>query len=142
MFANKKTNIHKPFLFIALTFVFCNLLASAQTNNNTDSITYLTISTALNKGDVKIFNQVLNEKTDITLPYTSGIFSKRQAYYILKDFFENNPPKSFQIINTSVNNGSNFIVGKMHTSNQHYRVCYLTKYTNNNLYIYQIRIEN
>lgn len=141
MFANKKTLTHKPFLFVVLSIIFCAPYCKAQNIAKTDSLTYLSISSALNKGELDIFNKVLNEKTDITLPGKSGIFSKRQAFFILKDFFEKNPPKSFQIINTSINNGSNFIVGKMHTSKQHYRVCYLTKRTNNNLYIYQIRIE-
>lgn len=142
MFANKKTHMHKPFLFLYFIVCFCFISVKSQTEASIDSTTYLTISNALNEGKVDIFKDVLYEKTDITLPEQSGIYSKRQAYFILKDFFGKNQPNSFQIINTSFNNGSNFIVGKMHTNNQHYRVCYLTKYTNNNFYIYQIRIEN
>lgn len=141
MFANKKTQAPKLLLFVLLSITILSKPVKAQKTINADSITCIRISEALNKGNIEALKEVLNRKTDITLPDKSGIYSNRQAYFILKYFFTENPPKSFQIINTSFNNGSNFVVGKMHTTSQHYRVCYLTKEINNKSYIYQIRIE-
>lgn len=139
MFSNKKTHPHKLFLIWLFACLFS--INSLYSQQQTDSISITTIAEALNNGEIEKLANLFNTKVDITLPDQSGIYSCTQAYFILKDFFKKNPPTSFQIINESLNNGSNFIVGKMHTANQHFRVGYLTKYENNKLYIYQFRIE-
>jgi len=139
MFANKKEHRHKLFLIWVLAgFFFIN---NANSQELPDSVTYQTIATALNSGDIEQIAPLLYTKVEIALPDKAGIYSQAQAYYILKDFFEKNHPTSFQIINESSTNKSNFIVGKMHTATQHFRICYLTKYSDNKLYIYQFSVE-
>ncbi len=141
MFANKKTHLHKLFLIWFFAYVFYPSQIYAQNISITDTTIYTTINAALSNGNIDILEPFFNKNIDITLPNNSDIFSNKQALYILKEFFKTNPPTLFQPINQNFNNGSNFIVGKMHTKNQHYRVCYITKYTDNKLLIYQIRIE-
>jgi len=139
MFANKKAHQHKLFLiWIFVGLFYINNIYSQQSN---DSITYDNISRALNSGDIQQLAPLFYTKVEITLPDKAGIYSQAQAYYVIKDFFDKNPPTSFEIINESLNNKSNFIVGKMHTNTQLFRICYLAKYTDNKLYIYQFSVE-
>ncbi len=139
MFSNKKTHNHKLFL-IWLFFTFF-LASQGFSQAQNDSTIHNSISKALQSGQAKELSELFYEKVDIILPNQSGIYSKSQAFFIIKDFFEKNPPVSFQVINQNFNNGSSFVVGKLHTAKQHFRVCYLTKYSDNLFYIYQFRIE-
>jgi len=106
-----------------------------------DTTDFKKIEKAIISGETDLLSQFFNIKVDIILPSQSGIYSKLQAHFIIQEFFKKYPPTSFQIINETQNNGSIFTVGKMHTKNQHFRVCYLTKQTNNKILIYQFRIE-
>lgn len=139
MFANKKAHQHKLFLIWFFVGFFSINASFAQVTF--DSTSYQTIANALNSGDIQHLSPMLNTKVDLSLPNQVGIYSNTQTYYILKEFFQKNPPLSFQIINESMNNGSSFIVGNMQTANQDFRVCYLTKITDNKLFIYQFSIE-
>ncbi len=135
MFSNKNK------LFVTWLIALLFIVNFAYSQNTTDTTAYQTIKKAFNSGDIQQLSLLFNTKVDITLPNEAGIYSSTQAYYILKEFFKLNHPRSFYIITENYNNGSNLIVGKMRTANENFRVCYLTKYSGNKLLIYQIRIE-
>ncbi len=139
MFSNKKVQLYKLFTIWLFASIIFSGYANAQ--NTKDTVAYKTIENAFKSGEMQKLSQLFNNKIDVTLPNQTGIYSSTQAYYILKEFFKSNKPRSFYIITENYNNGSNLIVGKMSTANENFRVCYLTKYSENRLLIYQIRIE-
>jgi len=99
------------------------------------------IVTAINMGDAVGLAELFHKKIDMTLPGQSGIFSKQQAKFILSGFFIENSPESFVIVNENKSSDSNFVVGRLHTHHHHFRVCFLTKLIDNQIFIYQLRIE-
>ena len=56
------------------------------------------ITSATQQGDASELANFFNNKIELILPSKSGVFSKEQAQYLMKDFFDNNQPTSFQII--------------------------------------------
>lgn len=106
-----------------------------------DSIFNKKVEMAIKQGDAEKLSLLFYTKIDLTLINNSGLYSKHQAKFVLTEFFKDNRPDSFNILNESKNMESNFTVGRLHTTHQHFRVCYLTKVINNKLYIYQLRIE-
>lgn len=70
---------------------------------------------------------------ELNIPGVQGNFSKTQAEFILKNFFKNNPPSSFNIINEGVSGGekSRFFLGNyLSTNGNSFRVYYLCKEIN------------
>jgi hypothetical protein len=60
---------------------------------------------------------------------------------ILKEFFTNNPPKSFKIIHEGSRQNASFAIGNYQTGSGTYRFYFLTKKVNGKLLIHQLRIE-
>lgn len=119
--------------------VFINFKSVAQVSS--DSSFYSIITEAITTANAELLSGIINSKVDIELPQQSGIYSKNQSRFILQDFFEKNKPESFHLMIKNKQNSSSYYVGKLHTADKHYRLCFLTKKVHNKLYIYQIRIE-
>lgn len=117
------------------------IVVHGQTPSESDTVFNKQIISAILKSDVNGLAKYFHSQIDLLLLEESGIYSKVQATFILKEFFNDNHPESFNIINENNNKGSNFIVGKLHTHNKQYRVCFLIKQTNDKTLIYQVRIE-
>lgn len=138
MFLKKKL-LRRTFFFLGM-FIFL-IFNETSAQNNQDTVLNSKIVESIINADVDGLSNFFYTQIDLVFPDEFGIYSKRQAKFILKDFFKDNVPESFNIINQNNNKGSNFIVGKLHTASQHYRVCFLTKENKNETLIYQIRIE-
>jgi hypothetical protein len=116
---------------IAITFF--SVISFAFASDVIDSI-----SAEINTGNSKNIDNI-----DLTVLDEEDIYSKQQAEMILKDFFNKHPVKSFIIAHKSApKNGSQFVIGKLNTSNGNYRVYFLIKIINNKTQIQQFRIEN
>ena len=137
MFLKKKLGIS---LFIAVLMLIV-FQVSAQNRNATDTVLNNNIVSAVLSSDANNLAKHFHNQIDLVLMDDSGIYSKLQATFILKDFFKTNKAESFHIINEDTNKGSNFIVGKLHTADRQYRVCFLTKESDKKTLIYQVRIE-
>ena len=58
---------------------------------------------------------------EISLPGNSNSYSKTQAEVVLRDFFINNAVKSFTVIHSGENRGSEFCIGNLVTGSGTYR---------------------
>jgi hypothetical protein len=99
---------------------------------------------ALKKGNAAGLTPFLNERLELVIPGKSGVFSKEQAYFILKGFFEDHPVISFQILHHGARENSTFVIGRYNCRQGQYRLYFLIK--NNpqepgQIVIHQIRIE-
>jgi hypothetical protein len=100
------------------------------------------IAIAISQGNAGNLAQYFNETVDLTLPDKEGTFSKSQAELIMKDFFDKNPPDSFEINHKgSSNKGSLYAIGTYQTSSISYRSYMLLKEISGVIRITQLRIE-
>lgn len=85
---------------------------------------------AISQGNVRLLSQHFFSNIELSLPNVRGNFSRTQAEFILKNFFESNPVSSFSIISegSSGSDKTRFFLGNYASSNgQKYRVYYLIK---------------
>lgn len=134
-------------IFNSLVIGVITLILLLNSNNQvysqtiSDTSFYSIITESITNSNVELLTRIVNKNVDIVLPSLSGIYSRHQSKFILKSFFEGNKPESFHLMTKNRQNNSGYFIGKLHTSNKHYRVCFLTKRNQNRLLIYQIRIE-
>jgi hypothetical protein len=96
------------------------------------------MKTAIHAGDYSSLSDLFSASVDLTVRDTDGIFSKAQAKGVLKSFFENDKPKSFQVKHQgSSNDGTVYAIGLYISNKGSYRVYALFK----NAKIVQLQIE-
>jgi hypothetical protein len=100
------------------------------------------ITEAIRKGNSSELSSYFASTIDLTVPGKEGSFSKAQAEQIVKDFFTQNPPKSFTIKhNGSSNDGSQYSVGTYITAKSAYRSYFLIKNVSGKFYLLQLQFE-
>ncbi len=99
---------------------------------------------ALKKGNAAELTPFLNKRIELVIPGKSGVFSKEQAYFILKGFFEDHPVTSFQVLHHGARENSTFAIGRYSCRQGQYRFYFLIKNNpeqSGQTVIHQIRIE-
>lgn len=99
------------------------------------------IREATRNGNALELASYFNSKIELVLPSNSGIFSKQQAQFMMKDFFDTYPPISFQIIHQGVRENATFAIGKYSYAKGKFRFVFLTKNEGAKALIHQLRIE-
>lgn len=79
------------------------------------------IVAALRAGSVDKMSPYFDQMVDVSIPGKSNSYSKGQAELVLKDFFNMNRVKSFELQHSGSNPSSNFIIGKLVTANGEFR---------------------
>jgi len=75
------------------------------------------------------------------LKYT-GQWSSTQAMYIVKEFFDNHPVKSFEVLQFGTNLSNNtFLAGVYKTKSATFDVYIVFKEENSKLYVYKLNIK-
>lgn len=100
------------------------------------------IVSALKTGNASIVARYFDNTVEITLPEKSNSYSKSQAEMILKDFFNNNPVKGFDIIHKGENAGSQYCIGTLFTRSGNYRTTVFMKLKGDKQMLQEIRFEN
>lgn len=127
----------KVFFIASLLLAVSTLAASAQGQGNLPE----GISGATKNGDATELASYFNSRIELVLPDKSGVFSKEQAQYLMKDFFANYPPSSFQIIHQGERENATFAIGRYIYNRGQYRLLFLTKSSDGKTLIHQLRIE-
>ena len=99
------------------------------------------IVTATQRGNAGDLSQHFNDKVEIILPSKSGIYSKEQAQFVMRDFFATYRPTSFQINHEGKRDNSSFAIGNYVSSREQFRFYFLTKNVGGKTLISQIRID-
>lgn len=95
------------------------------------------ISETIGKGNYLLLSRHFDETIEINLLGQEGIYSKIQAEQILRTFFENHKPVSFEIIHRGERGHSQYLIGLMNSRYERFRVYLLIR---ENI-ILQLRIE-
>jgi hypothetical protein len=97
---------------------------------------------ALKAGNASQIAKYFDNTVDITLPQKSNSYSKSQAEMILKDFFNNNPVRTFTVKHKGDNAGSEYCIGQLVTKNGAYRTTVFMKQKGDKQFLQEIRFEN
>lgn len=97
---------------------------------------------ALRTGNTSEIAKYFDNTVEITLPDKSNSYSKSQAEVVLRDFFNNNPVKSFDILHKGENGGSQYCIGTLNTKSASYRTTVFMKLKAGKQTLQEIRFEN
>lgn len=97
---------------------------------------------ALKSGDAVKLSRHFDQTVDISMPGKSNSYSKGQAEMILKDFFNLNKVRNFELQHSGSNPSSNFIIGKLTTANGSFRTTVYMRQRGDKQLIQGIEFEN
>jgi hypothetical protein len=101
------------------------------------------VISAIKKGDVPTMSKYLDKTVEINIAGRSSSYSKAQADIILKDFFEKNQVKSFEILHQGeAGGGSRYGIGTLVTSAGTYRLSFFLQKKGDTLVLNELRFEN
>jgi hypothetical protein len=100
------------------------------------------VATALQAGNSADVAKHFNAMVDLTLPGYDDTYSKTQAGQILKDFFAQNPVKSFKTTRQgSSPDGSQYTIGSLDTGKKVFRVYFIIKLSGGQYLIQQLQVQ-
>lgn len=90
-------------------------------------------------GNSKDMVKFLNQSVDMNLDGEVNTYSKTQAEFALRDFFNNHPPKDFSIVHTgSSKGGLQFAIGRYLSNGESYSTLIRVKEVEKNFLIHEI----
>ena len=99
------------------------------------------VVSAIKKGSASQLSKFFDSAIEITLTDKSSTYSKSQAELVLKDFFENNVVKGFEILHKGDNAAAQFIIGTLYTKNGEYRTTFYLKQKGDKQFLQELRFE-
>ncbi len=99
------------------------------------------VVSAIKNGDASQLSKYFDNTIEITLADKSNSYSKSQAELVLKDFFNNNGVKDFEIVHKGDNTGAQFIIGTLKTKNGEYRTTIYMKKNGDRQLLQELRFE-
>ena len=105
------------------------------------SVSFTEIINAIKTGNAAGVSKFFDNSVEITFPGKSNSYSKSQAELVLRDFFSNNPAKNFEIIHKSENEGSQYCIGNLETTNGIYRTTIYLKQKGEKQVVQELRFE-
>ena len=99
------------------------------------------VVSAIKNGSVSQLSKYLDNTIEITFTDKSNTYSKSQAELVLKDFFNNNEVKSFELMHRGDNINAQFLIGTLETKNGEYRTTIYMKQKGDKEVVQEIRFE-
>jgi len=124
-------------IFLSLVPIAIGTVSFTKQASNLDNVI-----DALKDGKASEIGKYLDENVEITLPDKSNTYSKAQAILILKDFFDNNEVKTFEVKHKGDQNGGQFCVGTLQTKSGNYRTTIFMKTMSGKDFIKTLRFQS
>ncbi len=127
-------NLIKPiYSLLVAWFVFFAFTSNAQNE------TVEQVKLVLEVGNANELSNYLNDKVDLNINGSEGTYSHSQAEGVLKNYFKENPPKSFQINHEGASeNGLIYAIGEYKTADSSFRVWLRLKKVNDQFKIHEM----
>ena len=101
------------------------------------------VTAAIQAGNAADVAKNFNAMVDLTLPGYDDTYSKAQASQILKDFFSQNPVKSFKVTrHGSSPDGSQYTIGSLETGKKVFRVYFIIKAVSGQNLVQQLQVQD
>lgn len=134
---NKDIDMKHILKLLLISFLIVNISQCIAQRDIFKSVT-LALSTA----DANQLCSFSMSKLSLKTPEYEGSYSKAQSEIILKSFFNNNKPSSFNINQRgNIDNKTEFIIGTLITSGGKYKVYILVKEISEEKYIHQLKFD-
>lgn len=104
-------------------------------------VTVNDIISAIKTGSASQLSKYIDNTVEITFTDKSNTYSKSQAELVLKDFFNNNSVKSFQVVHKGDNTSAHFLIGRLNTKNGEYRTTIYMKQKGDKPLLQELRFE-
>src|SRR5262245_38768763 len=127
----------KPLFSFLLIASVAALTSFAQKESNIDAVIG-----ALRSGNATELSSFFGDNVELTLPEQSDSYSKAQAVLILKDFFNNNGVKSFDVKHKGDQAGGQFCIGTLQTRTGNFRTTVFMKMKNTREFVKEIRFQS
>lgn len=123
------------------SFIWISLLVFLSSFTYQDGIE--NVINALKTGSSAGLAKYFDNYVDITMPEKSSNYSKSQAELVIRDFFNNNAVKNFEVKHKGDNDGNNgqYCIGTLLTKNGKYRVNVFMKSKHDKMLVQEIRIQ-
>jgi hypothetical protein len=131
-----KKIISKFTILLGVIPVFIGMSLIAQSSNLDEVIG------ALKDGKANELGKYMDDNIELTLPDKSNNYSKAQAVLVLKDFFDNNSVKTFEVKHKGDQNGGQYCVGTLQTKSGNYRTTVFMKVKDNKDFVKAIRFQS
>ena len=115
---------------------FVLLLSSFKQQSNIDEVIG-----ALRAGNSTQLSGYFDDNVELTLPDKSDSYSKAQAQLIVRDFFNNNGIKGFELKHKGDSPGGHFCIGTLQTSAGNFRTNVFMKTKNSREVVKEIRFQ-
>lgn len=99
------------------------------------------VISAIKSGSASQLSKYFDNTIEITLPDKTNAYSKSQGELVLKDFFDNNGVKDFEIVHKGENGGAQFIIGTLDTKNGEYHTTIYMKQKGDKQLLQELRFE-
>jgi hypothetical protein len=126
---------------LIIPFVFMQILCLGCASNTLYNEIPDGIITAIKEGKASELAKYFNNNVELALSDIDDMYSKNQAELIIKDFFKDHPPTSFNILHKGGKETSRYAIGNLTTSNGKFRITILIKIKEDKSLINQLRIE-
>ena len=124
-------------VFLAVVPLFVGMVSFTGQDTSLDEVIG-----ALKDGKASELGKYMDESIEITLPDKSNNYSKAQAVLVLKDFFDNNEVKSFEVKHKGDQNGGQYCVGTLQTKSGNYRTTVFMKTKTGKEFVKAIRFQS
>ena len=99
------------------------------------------VAIALKNGSASQLSRYFDNTVEISLPDKTNSYSKSQAELVLRDFFNTNSVKSFELLHRGDNSGSQYCIGVLETRNGTYRTTVYLKQKGDEQLLQELRFE-
>lgn len=100
------------------------------------------VSAAFQNGDAQQLLGETSNRIEVGLPGTRAYYSRSQAVYVLREFFEEHDPTRFTVEDVSEAGASYFVTGRFWYSRSEQPMHVYTRFANGDGYtVYEIRVE-
>jgi hypothetical protein len=123
-------------LLSTLLFGSFVLLSSFVQQNSIDEVI-----NAMRSGNSAELSKYFDDNVELTLPDKSDSYSKAQAQLIIRDFFNNNGVRGFDLKHKGDSPGGHFCIGTLQTNAGNFRTNVFMKMKNNKEVVKEIRFQ-
>ncbi len=129
-------------VFVRIFTVLSVLLSCFNGNAAADSYdVFVPIAKYLGRGDAERLSAWFDDNLEITIMSTTNDSSKNQAKQILKAFFDNHNPRSFEIGHTASRSNSKYALGFLNAGGEVFEVTIFVSDCGGRYKIQQLKID-
>ncbi|MDW8417733.1 MAG: DUF4783 domain-containing protein [Bacteroidia bacterium] len=100
------------------------------------------IADALHRGDVAKLSSLFAPQVEVYIGVSPKIYSDTQARYVIQEFFQKNPPRSFTLLHKGRSEDMLYGIGSYVSMQGRWDVSFFTRFQKGRYLIQQLRFES